>query len=450
MTRYPVDDKLRDFSSVFSRNGFSIYLVGGAVRDFLLKKENHDYDFTTDAEPMEVKRLFRHTIDTGIKHGTVTVLFRGESYEVTSFRTESGYSDSRHPEKVEFVKSLSEDLKRRDFTINAIAAALPSGKIIDEHEGLKDLKKRTIRAIGNPYERFNEDALRMLRACRFAAKLSFDMEEETFEAIRTLRENVKAVSAERIKEEIFSLILSDNPVNGLEYMRLTGLMEILLPELYATYGVEQGGIHGDDVYHHLLKTLYRAKENGHDWKVRIAALFHDIGKVETRRKGEEREYTFFGHDTKSAEMYEKIADRLKTSNEEKYSVSHLIRNHMFSYSPSWSDAAVRRFMKRVGKENIDDLLDLRVDDAEAISGKVNPLMLIALVERINGEIEKDAALSLKDLRIKGDDLIREKIINPSPLMGRILNTLLDEVIEDPTLNEREKLLKRATELAREL
>lgn len=450
MTRYPVNEKLKEFSSVFTKHGFSIYLVGGAVRDFLLKKENHDYDFATDAEPMEMKRMFRHTIDTGIKHGTVTILYKGESYEVTSFRSESGYSDKRHPEKVEFIRSLSEDLKRRDFTINALACSLPKGEIIDEHDGIKDLKRKVIRAIGNPKERFDEDALRMLRACRFSAKLSFNIEEETVNAIREMSGNVLSVSAERIKEEIFSLILSDDPIKGLEYMRLTGLMKIILPELYATIGVEQGGIHKDDVYHHLLKTLYWAKENGHTANVRIAALFHDIGKVDTRRKGEEREYTFFSHDLRSAELYEKIADRLKTSNDEKFSVSHLIRNHMFSYDPSWTDAAVRRFIKRVGKENINELIDLRIDDAEAISGRINPTMILALLERIEAELEKDSAISLKDLKIKGDDLIREKIINPSPLMGRILNTLLDEVIEDPALNEKGKLLKRASELAREL
>lgn len=450
MLRYPVNDRLKDFSSVFSHNGFSIYLVGGAVRDFLLKKENHDYDFATDAEPMDMKRMFRHTIDTGIKHGTVTILYKGGSYEVTSFRTEDGYSDKRHPERVKFVKSLSEDLRRRDFTINALACSLPKGEIIDEHDGIRDLKKKVIRAIGDPYERFEEDALRMLRACRFASKLSFDIEEETLDAMRKMGKNVSAVSAERIKEEVFSLILSESPVKGLEYMRISGLMETVLPELYATYGIEQGGIHTDDVYHHLLRTLHRAKENGHSDRVRLAALFHDIGKVDTRRKGKEREYTFFGHDIRSAELYEGIAERLKTSNEEKYAVSHLIRNHMFSYDPSWTDGAVRRFITRVGKENIDELIDLRIDDAEAISGRVNPFILVSLIERINKEYERNSALTLKDLKIKGDDLIREKIINPSPAMGRILNTLLDEVIEDPQLNERESLLKRASELAREL
>ncbi len=450
MKRYPLSDKLKEFGREFTKNGFSLYLVGGSVRDFLLKKENHDFDFTTDAEPDDVKRIFRRTIDTGIKHGTVTVLFKGDMYEVTTFRTEGEYKDSRHPESVSFVKNLDEDLKRRDFTINALAASIEDGRIIDNHEGLKDLKKKRIRAIGDPKERFKEDALRMMRACRFSAKLSFDIEEETLNAIKDLHENIRAVSAERIKEELFALILSSDPIRGLEYMRITGLMDVLLPELSATYGFCQGGMHKLDLYHHLLASLYYAKENEHNPYVRLSALFHDIGKISTREESDDREYSFYGHEEVGARLYEDIADRLKTSNEEKFRVSHLIRNHMFSYSSSWSDAAVRRFIKRVGKENINDLIDLRVDDAEAISGKVNSQGLLELMDRIKDEYEKENAISLKDLKINGDDLIKEKIIKPSKKMGEILNRLLDEVIEYPERNEREYLLARSRELVQEI
>ncbi len=446
MKKYPVDNRLKGFAEIFRKNGYSLYLVGGAVRDFLLKKENHDYDFTTDAEPMEIKKMFSRTVDTGIKHGTVTVLYKGGSYEVTTFRSEGDYKDGRHPDSVSFIKSLSEDLKRRDFTINALAASLPDGKIIDEHDGISDLKRKRIRAIGNPEERFGEDALRMLRACRFASKLSFSIEDDTFKAIAKMHSNVKAVSAERIKEEVFALILSDDPVRGLEYMRKSLLMADIFPELYETAGFEQKGVHKEDLYHHLLRTLERAKENGHSPYVRIAALFHDIGKLNTRRSGSGREYTFYGHEEESARIYRNIAMRLKTSNEERDKVAHLILNHMFSYTPDWSDAAVRRFINRVGRENIDDLIDLRIDDAEAISGSVNPLMLIALIERINAEYEKESALTLKDLKITGNDLIRENILKPSKQMGEVLNRLLDEVIENPALNDRQTLLRLASEL----
>lgn len=447
MKRFPVSKELAELESVFSGHGYKIYLVGGAVRDHLLGISNHDYDFTTDAEPQEVKAMFKRTIDTGIKHGTVTVMFKGGKYEITTFRSESGYFDMRHPEKVEFIKSLEEDLMRRDFTINAFAADLCTGEIIDLHEGIKDLKLHLIRAIGNPEERFNEDALRMMRACRFSAKLGFEIEKGTFEAMRKLKGNIASVSAERIKEELFSLISSPHPQYGLEAMRESGLMEIIIPELYSCCNVEQKGVHSDDVYTHSVKTLMWAQKNGHKTEVRIAALFHDIGKPATRKEGESRSYTFYNHEKVSAELWRNICARLKTGNDERDKVAHLIENHMFNYDPSWSDAAIRRFMKRIGPENLDDLIDLRMDDAMAISGSFNPSLLLSLLDRIGIEKEKQSAISLKDLKINGRDLIEEKIIPPSKKMGRILELLLDEVVETPSLNRREYLLERARVLA---
>ncbi|HIV99465.1 MAG TPA: CCA tRNA nucleotidyltransferase [Candidatus Ornithospirochaeta avicola] len=450
--KYRVPEKIKEFAKYFNENGYKVYLVGGAVRDFLLKKENQDYDFTTDARPEDVKRIFRRTIDTGIKHGTVTVLFKGESYEVTTFRSDGVYLDSRHPETIEFTEDLEEDLKRRDFTINALAASLPDGEIIDLHEGKKDLKKGIIRAIGNAEERFSEDALRMLRALRFSSKLSFRIEDETFSAIVKMKDNIRKVSAERIKEELFSLILSDNPTLGLEQMRKCGLMEIILPEINAAYGFALGGMHKNDLYTHLLRTLDYARINGHSSYVRLAALFHDIGKLSTRKNDEsgEREYTFYGHEIKSAEIFESIARRLKTSNEEREKVSHLIRMHMFNYSPSFSDAAVRRFVRAAGRDNIEEIIDLRLDDALAISGNVNTEYLVSLIDRIKEEDEKNNAISLKDLKINGKDLIENKIAEPSAKMGRLLEMLLDEVIENPKKNDRAYLLSRASVLADDL
>lgn len=450
--KYRVPEKIKEFAKYFNLNGYKVYLVGGAVRDYLLKKENQDYDFTTDARPEDVKRIFRRTIDTGIKHGTVTVLYKGESYEVTTFRSDGVYLDSRHPETIEFTKDLAEDLKRRDFTINALAASLPDGKIIDLHEGKKDLKKGIIRAIGNAEERFSEDALRMLRALRFSSKLSFKIEDETFSAIIKMKDNIKKVSAERIKEELFSLILSDNPTLGLEQMRKCGLMDIILPEIKAAYGFALGGMHKNDLYTHLLRTLDYARINGHSSYVRLASLFHDIGKLSTREKDEsgEREYTFYGHEIRSAEIFESIARRLKTSNEEREKVSHLIRMHMFNYNPSFSDAAVRRFVRAAGRSNIEEIIDLRIDDALAISGNVNTEYLVSLIDRIKEEDEKNNAISLKDLKINGKDLIENKIAEPSAKMGRLLEMLLDEVIENPEKNEKSYLLSRASVLADDL
>ena len=211
-----VSPELKALSDIFQKNGFSLYLVGGAVRDYVLGKPSHDYDFTTDALPMEVKSMFRRTIDTGIKHGTVTVLFKGGSYEITTFRTEGDYSDSRHPDNVCFVRSLEEDLKRRDFTINALASNVQDGEIIDMHDGLSDLKNGTIRAIGNPMERFKEDGLRMMRAARFSAKLGFSIEGNTLSAMKALKENIRNISRERIREEFFRLVDSPFPRMGLD------------------------------------------------------------------------------------------------------------------------------------------------------------------------------------------------------------------------------------------
>ena len=448
--RFPFDDDVKEIGRIFKKHGFSIYLVGGAVRDFLLSEKIHDMDFATDAKPEEIKGMFSRTIDTGIKHGTVTILFRKKGYEVTTFRTDGEYKDSRHPENVKFIKDLESDLVRREITINALAADIDDGKIIDLVGGRKDLKRKIIRAIGNPDERFTEDALRILRAARFSAKLDFEIEKETFDSMKKLSESVNKVSAERIKEEFYRLVGGKNPIRGIEYMRSSGLLKVLLPELDATIGVEQGGMHKTDVYTHLLRTLYFAVKYEHPFPVRMAALFHDVGKPQAREKDAtgRREYTFYRHDEISAGIFSRIALRLKTSNEERESVSNLIRHHMFAYSPEWTDGAVRRFIKKVGKENINDLIDLRVDDEDAIKGaECDRRNLIDLIERVKAEEEKGLLLTLKDLEINGNDLIKEKIASPGPEIGRILNALFEEVIETPSFNRKDHLLERARELS---
>lgn len=445
--RMKIDQGIKALASIFRENGFSLYLVGGAVRDFLLKKENNDYDFTTDAEPKDIKAMFHRTIDTGIKHGTVTVLFKGAQYEITTFRAESDYHDSRHPDSVRFIKSLDEDLARRDFTINAFASSLPEGKIIDLHDGMKDLRHHIIRAIGNPDERFHEDALRMMRACRFSSQLDFTIEEKTLKAIKNNSHSIIHVSAERIKEELWRLINGQNPIKGLEAMRVTGLMDEILPELSAAVGFEQGGMHRETLYEHLLLALDSARKHGYPMEVKLASLFHDIGKVPTREKGDGREYTFYRHDTVSAEMTDKIFRRLKTSNEERERTVHLIRNHMFAYTPDWSDSAVRRFINRIGVDEINNLFYLRICDGESTVGhSFSPAMILALSERINAELDKNNALSMKDLRINGKRLT-EIGIKPGPEMGRILQNLLDEVIDDPSRNTEEYLEKEALRIS---
>ncbi|MBO5770043.1 MAG: CCA tRNA nucleotidyltransferase [Spirochaetales bacterium] len=444
--KYSVPHKLRELSEIFEKNGFSLYLVGGAVRDYVLGLDNHDYDFTTDAEPLEVKKMFKKTIDTGIKHGTVTVLFKGGSYEITTFRTEGEYHDGRHPEKVSFVRNLDEDLKRRDFTINALAADLRTGTIIDQHDGLADIKNGVVRAIGIAEERFTEDALRMLRACRFSSKLGFEVEESTKMAISKLKENVKLVSSERIKDELFRLIDSPHPRMGLETMRETGLMDIILPELSALYKLEQGGFHKEDAYEHSILALERARDMKYPIEVKVSALLHDIGKKQTRREGETR-YTFYGHEGVSERMTLGILERLKASNNEKKIILRLIREHMFSYTPEWTDGAVRRFINRVGINSLDRLYMLRDCDNAATTGDKpdNSHLEKELRTRINSELERNSALTLKDLKITGDDLMKLGI-EKGPSIGKILNQLLEMVIDNPELNEKEKLSSIAREL----
>lgn len=438
--RYEVPEKLKELSTIFNENGYSLYLVGGAVRDYILGNQNHDYDFTTDAMPLEIKKLFRKTIDTGIKHGTVTVLFKGESYEITTFRADGEYHDGRHPDSVRFIRNIEEDLKRRDFTINALAVNLKSGEIIDNHNGLGDLKKRKIRAIGNAEERFNEDGLRLMRACRFASKLDFDIEDATEKAMAKLYRNIEAVSKERVKEELFRLIDGKAPRRGLEAMRRTQLMDEVLPELSKCYGVMQGGYHREDVYEHSLLALEYAAAHDYEINLKVAALFHDLGKPSSQREGTDR-YTFYGHDIKGEEIARNILDRLKASNAEKYEISHLVREHMFSYTPDWSDGAVRRFINRVGREYIDKLFLLRAADRAATLGPMPDGSAIDadFKRRIDEMLLTKPALSLKDLDIRGTDLLKKGITGK--LLGKTLDYLLSEVIEDPKKNEKLTLLQ---------
>lgn len=435
--------KAKDLGAVFKDAGHSLYMVGGAVRDFLLGKPSDDVDFTTDATPEEVMALFPgKVIPTGIKHGTVTVRYRKESFEVTTFRSEGAYSDSRHPDSVTFVRDLAGDLMRRDFTINAFAADAITGEITDLHGGMADLEAKVIRAIGNPGERFSEDALRMLRACRFAAKLGFSVEEGTLEAIRKLSKNIRAVSAERIREELFKTLASPNPVIGIRLMKETGLLREVLPEVDALSGVSQGGFHTLDVFEHTMAALDEAAKRNSELVVRVAVLLHDIGKPSCMRTDGNRP-TFHGHDKAGARMADSVMKRLKCSNDERGMVTLLVGEHMFHYTRDWSDGAVRRFMARVGDEAMPLLLELRRCDEAAI-----PLLPASerltdeLEERILREREKGSALSLKDLAVTGKDLM-ELGIPGGPGLGKCLNHLLSKVVEEGKGNTREELLAEA-------
>ncbi|HZJ87545.1 MAG TPA: CCA tRNA nucleotidyltransferase, partial [Sphaerochaeta sp.] len=277
MRPFPLNETLRRFGAHFTAAGYSLYIVGGAIRDYLLGLSVQDYDFATDATPKEVMDLFRRVIPTGIEHGTVTVLFERSAFEVTTFRTDGTYLDGRRPTSVLYVTDLAQDLSRRDFTINAFAADCTSGKIIDLHAGKADLKAKQIRAIGEPTERFEEDGLRILRAARFSAKLNFSIEEKTLQAMKETKGMIDRVSAERIREELFALLASDNPHRGLTYLQKSEVLERVLPELCEGLGIEQGGMHHEDVFSHALSTAQMATHFSKDPVVRMAALLHDIG-----------------------------------------------------------------------------------------------------------------------------------------------------------------------------
>ncbi len=460
-----LDPVLKKFGKVFQDNGFEAYLVGGAVRDLILNKPCSDWDVATNATPEQVMSLFKFVIPTGIDHGTVTVHFghgeKKEEIEVTTFRTESQYSDGRHPDKIEYAASITEDLSRRDFTMNAIAVNLKDGRIVDPFDGQKDIRKKIIRTVGKPYERFMEDGLRPIRALRFASQLNFSIQKDTFSEIKNpdVIKKITSISIERFRDEFIKMLKSPKPSVGLKLMEETGILNIFIPEFIPCRGCIQGdgrGFHDFDVMDHLLYSCDGAPCAPEKYRIRLAALFHDIAKPQVKRviRGEDGsdQFTFYNHDNAGAKVTEQILRRLKFSNEEIASVSHLVKNHMFHYESTWSDAAVRRFIVRTGLENIDDLFDLRVADVYGMHNNSVDLRysstsenLLELKERIEKITQKQNALSLKDLAVNGKDLIEAGIPSGKHL-GLVLNQLFETVLEDPEMNKKEKLLEIALKI----
>ncbi len=456
---------------ILLKEGYQCYLVGGAVRDIVLGKKPHDYDLATDALPDEMLNMFPKSVSTGAKFGTVIVLVQdenGETFEVevTTFRSEAGYVDGRWPSSVKFVDEIDQDLGRRDFTINAMACDLSKidlddgleEKLVDIYDpfgGVDDIRGRLIRAVGTPLERFKEDGLRAFKACRLAAQLGFSIEEDTLEAIKNSLSVAALVSMERVRDEFMKMLLnSPKPSVGIELMRETGLLQIFMPEVTEGFGVEQKLFHKDDVYWHSLRTCDVANDS-----VKLAALFHDIAKPRTDMGNGH----FYGHDRMGADMAEKIMKRMKFPSSEIERTKKLILNHMFYYPHiseemsekereniemhRWSDSAVRRFIQRVGEENIDDLFKLRMADAQSNpSTAFKPEEITILQNRISEVRQQDMVLKVTDLKITGGDL--EKLgIEKGPKMGIILRELLDAVIEDPSLNRKEELEKFAISLS---
>lgn len=438
MKKFPINKIVSQFAHYFLEMNHAIYIVGGGVRDWVLQRDVTDYDFATSATPFEVMALFPKVIPTGIDHGTVTVLFKGEQFEVTTFRTDDEYLDNRRPKSVSYIATIEEDLKRRDFTMNALAVNCENGKLIDLHDGLIDIKNKTIRAIGDPLIRFKEDALRMVRACRFASTLEFSIEKGTKEAIKVLHESITSISGERIHIELFNILSANFPSIAFIEMDESGILPHLFPELAHCKGVTQKGNHIHDVFYHSLYACDAANKNKP--LVRLAALLHDIGKAVTKQIDSDGNVSFYHHEQMSVELAKNLMERLKCSNKEIQTTLHLIKHHMFHYTDTFSDAAVRRFISRVGVEHIEDLFDLRKADQIGTDNSEHLSHLVEFKQRIDKEIEAKHAFGIKDLNINGNDLISLGIPK-GPTIGILLHELFDTVLADPDMNEKEKLLE---------
>ncbi|MCA9380654.1 HD domain-containing protein [Candidatus Dojkabacteria bacterium] len=470
--------------------GFEAYLVGGSIRDVLLGKIPTDYDIATNAYPEDIQNIFQKTVPTGAKFGTIIVVSENEQgerfdVEVTTYRSDADYVGGRWPTKVEFTKTIEEDLARRDFTINAIALDLQNFDesdvniqeiLVDPYNGISDLENKVIKAVRDPLERFTEDGLRAVRACRLAAQLEFEIESTTFEAMKQTNHITKQISVERFRDELMKLLMkSPKPSVGLRLMKDAGILALFIPELLEGIDVTQPEYHVEDVFEHSLKTCDAAEDS-----IKVAALFHDIGKPRTMSKDDKGTH-FYGHDQKGAEITKEIMQRLKFPNAEIERTVKLVRWHMFYYPSGdwrkenlgaanvapedhyleseisgdstdssalgWTDGAIRRLIMNVGGEDaIDDLFKLRIADATSNpKAPFNPKEIDALASRVARVRAEEMALKVTDLDINGHDLT-EIGVEGGKQMGEILNQLLEMVIDDPMLNKKETLLEKAKEL----
>ena len=424
--------------------GHQAHLVGGGIRDMLLGRPPADFDLATDARPEAVLELFGRSfaIPTGLKHGTVTVLTDGprRPVEVTTFRGEGEYFDGRRPSSVTYVDTLVEDLSRRDFTMNAVAFDPIDGRLTDPFDGQGDLVRRLVRAVGEPLVRFREDGLRPMRAIRQAAQLEFEVDPPTLAAIPATLAVFRKVSAERVRDELFKLLGARRPSRGLELMHTTGLLGEVMPELLEGVGCSQNRFHKHDVFGH---TLAVVDATIGEPVVRLGALLHDVGKPRSRQPREDApgEYSFFKHEYVGEAMADAICRRLKLANADRERVIGMVRNHMFFYAPEWSDGTIRRFVRRVGgPDALDALFALREGDVAGRGFGEDPdEELGELRRRIAVVASSDAALKVTDLAIGGQDVMRALGIGPGREIGVLLEHLLERVLDDPGLNERDKL-----------
>ncbi len=438
------------------KKGFEAYIVGGCVRDFLRGVEPEDWDITTNAKPEEIGKIFpKSYLDN--KFGTVTVLTGSKKpklkeVEITTFRIDEKYTDKRHPDKIRFAKTLKEDLKRRDFTVNAMAIQFPGARgkkieVVDPFEGQKDLKNKLIRAVGKAEDRFSEDALRMLRAVRFSTTLGFKIESKTAEAIKKNSLWLQAISKERIRDELSKIIMAERAADGIELLRKLELLRYIIPELEEGYKVGQNKHHIYDCYEHSLLSLkYAAKKNFNKY-VRLASLLHDVAKPRVK-EGEGADATFYNHEILGAKMTYQILSRLKFSKKDIEKISKLVRYHLFYYNVGEvGESSVRKLVRQAGLENVDELLEVRMSDRIG-SGcpKAEPYKLRHL-RYIIEKVSQDP-ISVKMLKLSGNDVMNILKIKPGPKIGQILDILLGYVIEDPKKNKKEFLEKEIKKLGK--
>ncbi len=439
--------EVKDFLETFKKKNFQIFIVGGAVRDLLINKRVMNWDFATDATPEKILELYPDGFYNN-QFGTVGIEKEVEGkkmiFEVTTFRKEGEYKDLRHPEKIEWAKTIEEDLSRRDFTINAIA--FDGEKIIDPYQGQKHLKEKLIVAVGDPDKRFGEDALRLMRAVRLASELGFLIEDKTRQSIQKNAKLITKISWERIRDELFKILSSNNPAEGVLFLRNTGLLTFILPELDVCFVIPQKSPkrhHVYDVGTHMVMSVKSCPSK--DLITRLATLLHDIGKAETFRRDEKTGLiTFYNHEVVGTKLVEKIADRLKLSNKQKDKLVSLVKYHQFTVSELQTDKAVRRFIRELGKENLQNMLDLRVGDRIGSGAKPTSWRLELFKKRLT-EVQKEP-FKVTDLKIDGNDVMKILKIKPGIEVGKILHSIFNDVVQGRVKNERHLLLKKIEEL----
>jgi tRNA nucleotidyltransferase (CCA-adding enzyme) len=452
-SKFKIPKEVSRITETLESAGFEAYLVGGCVRDLLMGKNPKDWDAATNAKPEDIERLFSNTFYNN-DYGTVGVVNEDTDdktvkvIEVTPYRLESEYSDARRPDSVEFSDSLEHDLHRRDFTINAIAYSPSKGQIVDLYKGHDDMKKKLIRAVGDPDIRFSEDALRILRAIRISAESGFEIEEMTKKAIRKDAKMLGKIAKERIRDEFIRIIMSDRPMEGLELGRELGVLPFVLPQLENGLGVKQNQAHSYTVWEHALRSLKHSAKRGWGLEARIAALLHDVGKPATRKwSDDKKDWTFHGHDVVGGRIAKKILTDLKFPKKQIDKITKLVRWHLFfSDTEKITLSAVRRMIRNVGKENIWDLMNLRASDRIGTGRPKEHPYRFRKYKAMVEEALRDP-VTVKMLKIDGRKVMEVTHETPGPKIGFVLHALLEEVLDDPKLNTNKYLEKRAEELA---